>query len=84
MFIGYNRVKYYIISRFISNNFQQEYVGGTWQITAQNGFLELRGNLMHSCAWHLLQDQEMIIKAFHCAENVEIPGSPVTFEEVQV
>ena len=39
---------------------------------------------MHSCAWHLLQDQEMIIKAFHCAENVEIPGSSVTFEEVQV
>ena len=79
-----NRVKYNIISGFNSNNFQQEYVGGTWQITAQNGFLELRGNLMHSCAWHLLQDQAMIIKAFHCAENVEIPGSPVAFEEVQV
>ena len=46
---------------------------------AQNGPIELKGNLMQSCAWHHIQNQDVIIDTFYCIENTHIPldNSPI-------
>ena len=43
------------------------------RIVAQNGPTELKGNLMQSCAWHHIQNQDFIIDTLYCIENTHFP-----------
>ena len=63
--------------------FQQYAVGDTWRIIAQNGPTELKGNLMQSCAWHLIRDQDLIVKTLYCIENSADPTSEILFKGVR-
>ena len=51
----------------------------------QNGPIELKGNLMQSCAWHHIQNQDVIIDTLNCIESTHIPidNNPMNIIQVE-